>query len=522
MNLRRIAWLALTAFGCSSGGPTVIVDVVTDFSPGTEFQAVRAQVVGGPEVVTSAQENQSEQFLRAQRVATFDSDLSTGEITVRVELLRPDGSILASQSRSGTLTNILAVTAVFTRNCEGVRCGGDEVCIDETCVSEACDPTNPSSCPDAVLCQSEENCIRPGLAECARSSCIQFLCLVETDDSGCGAGLYCNATSGCVTQTSGGQDAGIDSGFNGGPDANPSGCVTGDQCDSGNPCELGALDCSGAIPNCIPSGNQDDGIVCGEVSHSDWSACSGFTGTCGNEGQRTRNATHLECQSGACAPRGDTENEACSRNTNGNGCSATTCGEYGACGGFADRCDLGGTQSRTCTDHECGGGSCGDTDRDEDRACARTLTETCGDLIDTDCDGTCDEGCRIPIHRGVRGNDHFYTRSRSELTGAGYGYEGVAFYVYAASHSGLVPLFRCRTGSDHFVSVSSSCEGTAVEGTLGYVRLPNQPSCGSVVLYRLAWSAGPDHFFTTSTAERSAAIPPYVSESNAAQVWRTQ
>lgn len=689
MNV-RFAWLALafgcvvlgcSALGCASNGPTIIVDVITDFAPGAEFQAVRIRVIDGPELVTSALGSESDQYLRARRVATFDSDLSPGDVTVRVELLRPDGSVLASRSRSGTLTNILAVTAVFTRNCQGVRCGAGEVCIDEVCTDETCDPTNPASCPDAVLCQGDTDCVRPDLADCARASCIQFLCLVETDDS-CGAGLYCNPDAGCEPLSSsadGGIDASTDCGAACGGDGlcregiidcaagspvcvesntglgspcavegasgtcdglgecvvgcvdgspclrdNPceagitrcigvvamceadgaaaldtpcraaagscdaaevcdgsstecpsdavlsgdicrasegpcdleetcdgtlpscpsddfatvgsactdgfcdglvaecqSGCTPGAPCDTGNVCETGSLDCSGATPTCTSSGNRPNGMMCDTTLFSGWSTCGGFTGTCGNAGQRTRTATYRECQSGSCSARDANESEACTRNTNGTMCGATSCGGYGACGGFTDRCDLGGTQSRTCTDRACAGGGCGSSNRSENRNCNRTLSETCGDLIDTDCDGTCDEGCRFPIHRGVRGADHFYTASQSELLGAGYTYEGVAFYIYPGSHAGLVPLFRCRNGTDHFVSTSSTCEGRTVEGTLGYVRRPNQPSCGSVILYRLFYAAGPDHFFTTSAAERSSAIPPYVAEGNAAQVWRT-
>ena len=505
MNVRRLAWLAL-ALCCATPESTVIVDVVTDFAPGTEFQAVRTRIVDGPEALIQAAEGDDDQYLRARRVATFDSELRPGEITVRVELLRPDGAVLASQSRSGTLTNILAVTAVFTRNCQDVRCREDEVCIDETCVSNACDPSNPATCPDSVLCVEDEDCLGPILAECARNMCIGSFCLVETDHSECGAGLYCNAEVGCSPRPTDGA------------------CVDGAPCPlEDNPCEAGVARCEDGALVCEPARGDamPDGTSCGETVSSDWSDCV-FVDVCTNEGQRSRAETLRECQSGTCSEREATGTEVCARNTNGETCAATTCTSFSVCAGFADRCDLGGSQSRTCTVHSCDAGVCVAADGNNVQDCSRTLSETCGDLLDTNCNGNCDEGCRVPVYRGVLGTDHFFTRSLGELTGAGYASEGIGFYVYANAHPTLVALYRCRLGGDHFVSVSPSCEGASSEGIIGYVRSSTQPACGSVPLYRLHWPGGADHFFTTSNAERSSAIPPYVPEGDAAHVWQSR
>jgi hypothetical protein len=85
------------------------------------------------------------------------------------------------------------------------------------------------------------------------------------------------------------------------------------------------------------------------------------------------------------------ENRGCSRgSTDGTPCGATSCGGWGACGGFTTTCDEEGTESRTCTDYACGGGTCNGTDRTETQTCYR-------DQFGVSCGGTrcCDSGACI-------------------------------------------------------------------------------------------------------------------------------
>jgi hypothetical protein len=43
------------------------------------------------------------------------------------------------------------------------------------------------------------------------------------------------------------------------------------------------------------------------------------------------------------------------------------------------------------------------------------------------------------------------------------------FRLWAAAGPGRAALYRCFTGADHFFSLDPACEGTTVEGPLGWV-----------------------------------------------------
>jgi hypothetical protein len=77
----------------------------------------------------------------------------------------------------------------------------------------------------------------------------------------------------------------------------------------------------------------------------------------------------------------------------------------------------------------------------------------------------------------------------------------VVFYVYRTNKSGRMPLNRCRTKVQHFLSNTANCEGYTVEPTLGYVAQspdPQDPSAGQKLLQRARRGIGDRHFTGTS------------------------
>jgi hypothetical protein len=150
-------------------------------------------------------------------------------------------------------------------------------------------------------------------------------------------------------------------------------------------------------------------------------------------------------------------------------------------------------------------------------------TESCNGE-DDDCDGSCDEsaGCRVGVHRSWNPNAsvHFYTTDLGEASCCGFQLEFVDYYYLAtAPGASLVPYYRCvAPGLQHLYTTSANCEGTSMEGTIGYIA--TAPVCGAVPLYRLAHANNGDHFYTTSTAEKSEAVGQgYVEEGVSGYVW---
>ncbi|MCA9652635.1 MAG: hypothetical protein KC501_22145 [Myxococcales bacterium] len=153
-------------------------------------------------------------------------------------------------------------------------------------------------------------------------------------------------------------------------------------------------------------------------------------------------------------------------------------------------------------------------------------SEACN-LDDDDCDGSYDEGvngCRVGVHRSLSPStgEHFYTTDIGEAQCCGFDLESANFYyLYSGPHPGLTAFHRCLTGSGfHFYTQSATCEGTTLEGVMGYIATA-AGTAGSVPLYRLYRAANGDHFYTTSAAERDNAINTlgYVAEGVAGYVW---
>ena len=209
-------------------------------------------------------------------------------------------------------------------------------------------------------------------------------------------------------------------------------------------------------------------------------------------------------------------------------CEARACAVFECEPGFID-CDAdpdnGCETADVCIAGTCGT-SCGSTGtRECGDVCApvcRPPSETCN-LVDDDCDGSCDEGagCRVGIHRAWGGGDHFYTRDRAEAMRTPYSVETLDyFHLYDRPAPGLVPFYRCRKGNGkHYYTRNASCDGHTRESVLGH--LAEGEGCGAVPLYQLFRSETGDHLYTTGASERDAATRGgYAYQRIAGYVWR--
>ena len=143
----------------------------------------------------------------------------------------------------------------------------------------------------------------------------------------------------------------------------------------------------GAIDSSVDGGPPPDCTVdsdCPAPVLGAWSACESGD-TCATTGMRSRAVTAYQCVAGSCAPAESTESESCSRTTDGDPCGGTTCGGWSACTS-TDPCSTAGTESRSCTDPVCAGGTCSMPARTETRAC--TLPSTDGAPCGADSCGT--------------------------------------------------------------------------------------------------------------------------------------
>ena len=120
-----------------------------------------------------------------------------------------------------------------------------------------------------------------------------------------------------------------------------------------------------------PCERNTNGDSCGATSCTGFGGCGGFDTTCDESGTQSRTCTDYTCNAGSCRSNARTESQSCGRDTDGTQCASTTCTNWGACGEFTSTCDEAGRRSRTCTDHACVAGSCGNQTRTERESCER-------------------------------------------------------------------------------------------------------------------------------------------------------
>ncbi len=220
-----------------------------------------------------------------------------------------------------------------TAMCVGDRCERTNLCAaGQACCAGACAPIG---CSDGNPCTDDA---------CGASGCENVHNSVPCDD-----GVFCNGADTC----SGGSCA----------------------AHAGAPCSGSAV-CDETMDVCTGCLMDTD---CGGAVYGSWSGCGGFDDTCDETGTESRSVTTFTCSSGTCVPSTSSESRGCPRDTDGTSCGGTDCGGYGGCGGFSDTCDESGTESRTCTDYVCADGSCRGFDRSETRGCSRMTGGTsCG------------------------------------------------------------------------------------------------------------------------------------------------
>lgn len=245
---------------------------------------------------------------------------------------------------------------------------------DNPCTDDVCNVDGTCSYTNNTVA-CDDGSFCNGLDRCEGGSCAGHA------GNPCGGGTTCDATAGvCVGCTSDAMCPAPMAGSWGACGGFADGCAT-----SGTQSRtLRTFSCMSG--SCVPSDTTEsqacsrptDGLVCGATSCGSFGACAGSG--CDTAGTQSRTCTDQVCSGGTCRGMPRTESAGCLRPTDGMSCGATTCGPFGSCGGFADACSLDGTQNRTCTDYVCSGGGCGASMRNESQGCSRGSTDgnACG------------------------------------------------------------------------------------------------------------------------------------------------
>lgn len=196
------AGLALLILGgCTpeETGSQLRVDLITDFLPGTQFDAVRVSIGEGD--IQQRFDHVAEpdrDYVRG--VALGDIRVPATEQAIRVSLFRDGGAIISRQVSVTVRGSITIGTVVITRNCEGVMCPGSgdnpllASCLSGRCADPRCTVETPEFCPPGA-CMSAGEC-DPHV--CAEATCITGACLYDPDDGQCDVGQRCDVDLGCV------------------------------------------------------------------------------------------------------------------------------------------------------------------------------------------------------------------------------------------------------------------------------------------------------------------------------------
>lgn len=199
-----LALLALSSFGCAPSAPHVSVQLVTDYVPGRDFDAIQVGLPGHTETVAAVLDRS---YGRPVRVAEIEVS-SLDRLTVTVALTGGARVVQAQPRRVSPIAGgTVVVTFLITRDCDGVICPGaaepDAIaCVGGRCVSPDCSAEHPERCPacgggcpaSAVSCV--ENACRP-----------EGVCFAAPRDELCAMGQICDSTLGCRTPATPAPDA---------------------------------------------------------------------------------------------------------------------------------------------------------------------------------------------------------------------------------------------------------------------------------------------------------------------------
>ena len=280
-SVALLTFAAMALAGCSAKKPTLIVTVVTSLVAGPEFTDVDVALLqpGGPldsahvidDVDTPATLGQN--FAHGRAVASF-TDLTAGEKVVRVQLKRPDGTLLIQRRVAFVMASNYSLTVYLTRDCVGVMCpspGGSAAlteCLSAQCVDPRCDPSDATTramyCPAVTFCNDATEC--SPVSSCAEETCSTGVCIPEAvTPAMCTSDSYCDPTHGCKPTTAN-VDAGTDAGADAGIDASATDAATMDatMMDSSVPDsatdDLGTADLGTADLGTADLGTPDMGI----------------------------------------------------------------------------------------------------------------------------------------------------------------------------------------------------------------------------------------------------------------------
>ena len=429
----------------------LIVELRTDLTPGSEFVGVRTEVstvdftsdtgARREEIIATT----ALDFVSGERVATFES-IPGGEVHLRVSTLGPGGEVIVARRVLLVLDEDSGVIVLVTRECKDVVCEPAETCFAGACVDPRCSDANPELCVSE--CAGDAEC---GAAPCAEASCVRGACFAVARDDRCDMSELCDPEAGCLPREACDPARCADDNpcteDSCAPDGSCLNVPMDDRCDDDNPCtddrcaasgcestnNAAACDdglycngsdscadgacgdhegtpcemfCNETTRSCEACGGADD---CGEITFGEWSECA-FDDACAEAGTRSRTRSAPVCDEGMCRREETTEEEACTRVTDGESCGAPTMDAFGACGGFDGPCDQTGRQSREVRLRVCAAGRCETEPMLEEQACARdTDGDSCGADVPgsfgacTGFAGTCDEsGTRSrPITRQV-------------------------------------------------------------------------------------------------------------------------
>ncbi len=218
----HLVLFACAIFGCDGEDKGVLaVDVKTDLVPGVEFAGVRVGLeTGAPGTITmNVDARLDDDFGAGQRVAEFDG-LATGTHRLMVELVESDGGTVLSRPVVVTFEGgTLGLIVVLTRSCAGVSCPGSSdpaatACLAGHCVAPECSESHPEAC-GTPECAAASDC--PTGAACAAAGCAGGACLLEGDNSRCGATEYCAPETGCAPRPGESDAAMMDGGTDTGP-----------------------------------------------------------------------------------------------------------------------------------------------------------------------------------------------------------------------------------------------------------------------------------------------------------------
>lgn len=285
------------------------LDIVSDWVPGLDFSAATVEVsrnpFGAAELGEVRQETLAvtgtEDFLRGVRLAEI-TNVGLGRRFVRVSLRSAGGGAIATRIIDLTLERSFAATVLLTRSCQSIECpapaGSPELsqCQAGECVDPRCSPSTPEFC-HITPCADQDDCTLAlewcdGAPTCRSGGC---LCDDAPDivdggfpDAALDAGCATTETA-CNDGTDDDRDTLTDCAD---PDCRGASCNDGFYCTSNDGCG-GDGACSDTEATCSRFCRESTASCeectsnadCGAVSYGPWSACGGFSGTCGQTGR---------------------------------------------------------------------------------------------------------------------------------------------------------------------------------------------------------------------------------------------